>query len=76
MSTERPPYDVNPDDHHGGTQRDRSPLYTAFGASRTLRKWAALIGVNYATTVKAGIKRHGSLEAYLISKGIGPNDIK
>lgn len=61
--------------HESMTRRDRAALHTAWGTSRTLARWAKATGIT-AHTIGRGIKRTGSLEAYLTSKGLGPNDIK
>jgi hypothetical protein len=61
--------------HEGMTRRDRAALHTAWGVSRTLPRWATLLRVG-KTTLRRGITRHGSLEAYLTARGLGHDDVK
>lgn len=56
-----------------GRARDKASLHTAFGGSRTLRVWAAVTGIPLGT-LTGGVRRKGSLEAYLLSRGLGPAD--
>ncbi|MFF7198296.1 hypothetical protein ACFZAM_31890 [Streptomyces sp. NPDC008079] len=64
----------------GLSSRERVPLHTAFGAQRTLRRWAAHLTFTVGYTISAtglrhGIRKYGSLEAYFTRHGLTADDI-